>query len=355
MKRMNRNLCAFIQLTVILWFAVSCCHQEDSFLQSVKISARSISPVDSLDLEQFEIYCPIQLFKNEYGFIINDASPSNRYAALMINPYHSQPKYIRFLPKGRGPGEIVSPSALISKDTLLLVFDYSSQKLLSLDFVESLSNNESVIDTVADYSSVGIYSTPYPVRNGFIAPFFNIDDCWFALFAQDSIQSFVRAPQFEAVKGASPSFRMNYIANSHAVVDQNGERFCCASLQSAALSFSKISNGQIMEQKRYESVPPKLSASGLTLAPDSPRGISALSCDEDRVYVLYSGKPMNTESEEPSWECQHLIVFDWTGTPEKHYILNHPVCSIAVEGEFLYCGTSHPFSRILRYKIEKPF
>lgn len=348
----NRNLWSYLQLTVILWFVVSCSYQEDSFLKTVNIPPKTISPIDSLDLEQIEVYCPIQLFKKGHWFIINDASPSSNHAAIMVNPYLNLPKRLNLLPKGRGRGEIVSPSALIPRDTLLMVFDYSSQKLLSIALDKSLHNNASVVDTLADYSTIGVFSTPYLVGDGFIAPYFNIDDCWFAFFVQDSLRSFVKLPQFEVVRNASPSFVMNYIANSHAAVDQTGDRFCCASLQSAVLSFSKISDRQIREQKRYECVQPKLTASGLTVAPDSPRGISSLCGDKDHVYVLYSGKPMNIDADGPSWECKHLLVFDWAGTPEKHYVLNHSVCSIAVEEDYLYCGTSYPFSRILRYKLD---
>lgn len=346
---MRINILFALQLTLAFGAIVSC-SDNDQFLESLCLPVQRINPIDSLDLEQFGVFCPIQLFKLNRGFAINDASPKNDYAIVMVNPYKNKPEISKILQKGRGPGEIISPSEIIQEGSSLLVYDYATQKLIRVNFTNSQYYQDYLIDTVADYSTIKLFSTPYPVKNGFITPYY-LDASWFALFERDSVRAFLKRPGFEVLKTAEPNFLMNYILNSHAVIDSSGERFCCSTLQSVAFSFSTIKEGSIIENNRYESIPPIISESGLAVSPDSPRGISAMASDSSNVYILYSGKPILTSSEVPSWECQHLLVFDWEGRPQKHYQLNHTVCSIAVEGNTIYCGTTYPYSRIIRYQL----
>ncbi len=70
----------------------------------------------------------------------------------------------------------------------------------------------------------------------------------------------------------------------------------------------------------------------------------------DNVYLLYSGKPFDN-ADAPNYECNHLIIYGWDGTPKRHIVLGESVMSIAVDGNMLYGLSSWPDSRILVYDL----
>ena len=78
---------------------------------------------------------------------------------------------------------------------------------------------------------------------------------------------------------------------------------------------------------------------------------NAICSDASFVYLLYSGNPLFGGAV-PGYECRHLLVYNWSGKPERHYVLSNHASSIYVEDGIAYCGTSFPEAGIFMYQLD---
>ena len=110
--------------------------------------------------------------------------------------------------------------------------------------------------------------------------------------------------------------------------------------------------GILSEYRRYEFDPPEIvRGDGYTAFSKSGKScFRSPASDNDNVYLLYSGKPFDN-ADSPNYECNHLIIYGWDGTPKRHIVLGESVMSIAVDGSVLYGLSSWPDSRILIYDL----
>ena len=113
---------------------------------------------------------------------------------------------------------------------------------------------------------------------------------------------------------------------------------------------------RVPEKARKIYYPPLISASKDDRAvspsydPENRRGFCGVGSDNTRIYLLYSGKKSG-ESSSPSYQCGHLLVYDWEGNPVVHYELTAEVNSVCIEGRSIYGVSSHPSGRLYRYDM----
>ena len=75
-----------------------------------------------------------------------------------------------------------------------------------------------------------------------------------------------------------------------------------------------------------------------------------IASDRDYVYLLYSGRKWPGE-EVPSYECNHLLVYDWDGNFVTRYDLAQRAMSIFHDGNELYCLTQYPSDKLYVYHL----
>lgn len=68
---------------------------------------------------------------------------------------------------------------------------------------------------------------------------------------------------------------------------------------------------------------------------DDIQGFLGMDADERFIYLLYSGKNLK-ESGEDTFNCPHLLVYDWDGNPLIHYELPKSLYAFSVAGDVLY-------------------
>lgn len=332
--------------------AISSCSgvEGDHYLRSLSLPAIPLAPIDSIDLERVGVFYPLDPYKCGDWFLFHDAAPKRNSAAVLVNPFLSADNRIEVLTIGRGPGEIASPSDLFGPMDRPMIFDYITRVQLSIDIQSTINKRYAVVDTIGDFSSFRRLGFFLPVNDGYIIDYSDGDN-WYGLFNGDVVCSTVKAPKYEVLNTFSHNHLLNYLGNNVVTVNPSLDKVCYASMSSATLSFSRVENGKLMEIKRYEIIPPIASSDGAATARDCPVCFRAITSDDERVYALYSGKPLFSTSDTPSWECSHLIVYDWGGNPIKRYQLKHTVCSLLLEKGILYCGTSYPTSLIISYDL----
>jgi hypothetical protein len=144
--------------------------------------------------------------------------------------------------------------------------------------------------------------------------------------------------------------KISYMISSSLTSSPDGTKACVGNNTFPAISFSTVEDGKLTEYKRYAYPGMGIKATGATK--DWVNSFCGLKADDEYVYALYSGIKFRGESL-PNWECQHLIVYDWSGKPVKHFFLKRNITQFFLEGHKLYCDSSYPDFNIYVYDLEK--
>ena len=107
-----------------------------------------------------------------------------------------------------------------------------------------------------------------------------------------------------------------------------------------------MDNGELKEVVRHVFYPPliepshKTGMSALAYRPECRHSCCSLKCDNKYIYYLYSGRDFTSNN--PWEQGRDLYVFDWSGNPVIHYILQHDAIDFEIQGDSLLTISSHP-------------
>lgn len=338
----------FALLGLSLLLVVGCSNaSEDKFLASLNLAPVILEPSDSIDLEQFNWHLPTGLIKYEDCFIIK--TDMREYYLSMLT---GDRKPLDLIRHGRGPGEMVQSPRPQYYDNKVVCYDFTAKTLVSIDIKESIQIGKSVLDTLRSFTDPSFLAPRlFMADDCLVAIRISDEDYWYVSLDMDGgILSGVPAIDFPVVNDMPKALKASLSSSSLATVGPDGKKVCWANVASATLSFSEIKDGILTEVKRYSYNPPLLAKDGEAFSRDSWNGFESLFSNDDYVFALYSGKPMSS-TESPSWECNHLLVYDWEGTLIKYFYLSQPVKSVWVEGNILYATTTYPEAKILVYNL----
>lgn len=327
----------FAVLLVLAFTTLSCEGGErDVYLKSLRITPEALAPVDSIDMERWDIYSSASIIKRGDWFLTRNTKGDHNVTAF--NPISGD--VLHFLPYGRGMGEVTMKGRLIESGGMVSVHDFGTNTVVSLRVEESLRKREQVLDTISHFLANMSYVNPQPCKDGFIVTSFKDAKVWYYLIDTYSKElSSIPAMSDDLLRNEQdPSMVM---VNSLLTVSPDGLNICCAAMDFVALSFSSIVNGYLKENKRIE-LSRQEEAKTHTI-------FTGLYSDNNYVYVLYSGRPFSLSRNESDW----LIVYNWKGKPLKCYNLAHSAVSITVEDSRAYCTTGFPNSAIHVYQLDK--
>jgi hypothetical protein len=80
---------------------------------------------------------------------------------------------------------------------------------------------------------------------------------------------------------------------------------------------------------------------------DAKEGFFDISCDDQSIYLLYSGKTY-ADFQLESFTGNIVTVFDWKGNPQKIYRLNRNVRSLSVEKDTIW-AIDADYSTLYKY------
>ncbi len=314
---------------------VSCSDSEtNAYLRSLRrVGMTVIEPVDSASLSDVEKFMALGIMKAGDWLIMNGDNRSVHH--LLFHNLNSNEHFCNLQKLG--------DRTLIMDADKNIMFEFNVSegertKITSLDTVAVLG------ETSAEPVKVACCG-----KNGFITTN-PLADSWYSYTDKDgNILSSVPALEYKELSGDFDT-RISFLISSALTSSPDGTKACVANGIFPAISFSSVENGKLTEYKRYAFPAVGVKENGVTQ--DWISSFCRLQADGEHVYALYSGNKFRGGSL-PSWECQHLIVYDWSGEPVRHFFLSRNITSFFLEGHKLYCDSSYPDFNIYVYDLEK--
>lgn len=340
------------KILLFLLLLSGCAGYPDEYLDSLNLSERHLSPSEIIDLEQSGILLATDLMV--YGdWIAVKESQSANYVSL-IN-YRNGDHFV-LLRRGRGPGELISPEAFHGEASRLMMGDSGSNTFISVDIPCSVQLREAVIDTLfQSKNNLPINLRPINDRFFLSSDMRFKDPFWYVLRDMEgSVLSSVSAPDYDVMKEMDLSHLLSFIASSLFTINPEKDKVCAVMNPAAALSFSACIGSALQEYKRYEYNPPVIAKKGSSTAfsGENFTNFGSAVSDERYVYLLYSGKQLrDPNSSVPSYEADHLIVYDWGGNARFHFRMDHPSCGMYLYNHQLFCISTYPQSTLYIYNL----
>ena len=345
-----RHFLAFLSCTALLVCGCSR-HKDANYLASLPAAAAVLSPIDSLDLEQFGVLSPGCLVKYGRWVAIEELWTDYNLTVLNLDT-HSAKKTIAV---GRGPGEMLYGSNLYLEGTGATLTDSYSLMMVSLDMAALDEGYIPPLDTLGVFKSVdNADSSLRKVKGGYVSPVsyrHTFDEsAWYSLWDADGyVGNAIARPKVEGVERTDPLTTSSYFCSILMTVHPDKDRLCVGHVLMDALSFATVEDRKLKEVKRLEYGMPKLGVAGngdVVIGIDRKTFIGITS-DKDYVYLLYSGRKMRG----PADEANRLIVYDWDGNFVTRYNLSQHVLAIFVDGDELWCLSAEPSSKLLVYRL----
>lgn len=340
----------FIILFGALWTGCSDNRSKDAYLASLPKSAGTLEPTDSLDLEQFGLVLPSRLVKYNRWIVIAQTQAKSNLAIINLDT-HSKMEALRV---GRGPGEMLQTYMAYLDGSKLALTEVNALTTVSLDLAALQEGYLPPLDTIGNFKSIKPASFLFcKVNGGYLST--NPDgESWYSLWDSDGfVGNSIRQPRVTGFETASWSSVMSFFGSSLLTVHPDGNRVCAALVKMAALSFSAIENRELKEIRRYEYNEPGVKTEGGLAFISNEETLDCfhgIASDRDYVYLLYSGRKWPGE-EVPSYECNHLLVYDWDGNFVTRYDLAQRAMSIFLDGNELYCLTQYPSDKLYIYRL----
>ncbi len=331
--------------------ALVSCSGGDPYLRSLNIPSETITPVDSINLEELGIYDARRIEKFDDYFAVANASGS--YYISLVNAKTMECRHV--FRRGRGPGEAVSPSSFHKAGNRGIIYDCTTGTLVAMRVEDSFERNEAVLDTIRSFDPTKPFPPAYltSLGNGVIAGNLLDPDVWYSYYSSDgTLMSSLPSFNYQETQGLSTEFAISLMFSSLYASYNEGNRVCVASVLCPSISFSKLTDGKLEELKRIEVAPPSItSANGKSsLSKQSPASFQGISANSETVSLLYSGK-LRSQETSPASVCNHLVQYDWDGCPVHAYYLEKGISSLCIEGDVLYGTASYPESRLYVYEL----
>lgn len=337
---------------VALWTGCDADRSKDAYLASLPKAEGVLEPAASLEMEQFALVLPSHLVKYDHWLIIKQVQAKNNLAIINLDT-HSKMETLRV---GRGPGEMLQGGIAYLDGSKLVLTEANALTVVSMDLALLQEGYIPPLDTIGNFKSVRTATSRFrKVRGGYLSTS-RRGEAWYSLWDADGfVGNAIERPYVAGLESASLSSIASFYASSLLTVHPDGSRACVALVGMAALSFSVIENRELKEVKRYEYNEPAVThAAGESYISreemlDCFHGIAS---NKDYVYLLYSGKKkIADENSAPSYECNHLLVYDWNGNFVARYELSKPVMDIFLDGNELYCLTQYPSDKLYVYRL----
>ena len=346
-------------MPLLLISVVACTRTSDLILDEFNRGDISkLSPVDSVKLDEYGILMPLFIAKHQDKFIIKKHDNRNFIDIIDTNSERS----IRIAKKGRASNEYIMIGSIQYANGNLHVYDISLQKYNTYNIDSTLLSGKEFLK-VNQYrfnqTSLGYVEKPFIICNyndKFITVGLWEDDYWYRLMNKDGyLAGGVERVAFEGLESMAEIEKANLHLSSCISIRPSGDKVVCALHNAPAISVSEIKEDKLVETKRVVYNSPQVVTSnqkGMPLLQYSGSNITSfckLYTTDRFIYALYSGKRMDSTT--PSYQCAHLLIYNWELEPIMRYELNHSINSFCVEGDTLYGVSSYPESRLYVYQL----
>ena len=334
----------FTVIAVVVAVTV-CCSTEDKYLRTLPLEVEVLNASDSINIDRFELFQSNEVVRIDDNWLLIAATKGD-YRLLFVNVATSE--HFFAIRKGRGPGEMLDGGSLHKCGNDALLYCMKTATCIRIFLEESVDERKAVYDTVGVFKS-SVSKPAYMTsvgKNGFVSGNMADPNVWYSLYDREgNILSSVEALSFEELSQDYDDLVSFHMSCKYAS-NPAGTKVCVASVASPSLSFADIDSGILKEYKR--SALPPIGMIESRLRPDHTSAFVGVAADDEYVYVIYSGHKL-FDDVLPTDECRHLIIYDWKGTPVRHYLLNHSISSIHVDGKAIYGTSTYPESCVYKF------
>ncbi|WP_106831894.1 BF3164 family lipoprotein [Parabacteroides pacaensis] len=345
-------------ITILVVNAFFSCTQEkisdplDYFSHSSSLKAE-----ETIDLEKYNILSPTNIMYGNNLLIMEDR---NQNELLHIIDMRSQ-VCVHGVKKGEGPNEIISFGSVEYTDNMVYYYDIAKKIIYQMDPYQSIKDT---LMHYKEYMRLDTDSRPFilsKIDSNFVATGIFKDKRYLLISPHGECKNyFVDYPFFESTKDFTPMETSILYISSYFAIKPDQTKFICVAQKAGVISFCQVNNGEIEEYKRISYHAPLVRQTKDTNMPaiaykkDNKVAFCGVACNDKYIYALYSGRSFTSHGDE-SFQCEHLLVYDWNGNPIKRYHLDKPLFSFCLDSDnqVVYGITFSPEGNVVKYNLEK--
>lgn len=276
----------------------------------------------------------------------------------LVNPLRPD-NVTSFGEKGQGKDEFLMPmECLPCNDSTATIYDYASKKLFEFVPGAWLRGGSGPVACYRDTfpGTVKLFKTKFntAVSFGFY------DDCMFYLQDKNNklLQKFGEFPYRDASEKQVASSLRGMAYQGILQNNPSNDKFVYAVNSAEILYFYEVGASSVRQVCSYGYSYPDYKplqeddSKSAALSAENPRTFVDVTADDRLVYLLYSGKNFK-ESRMKAFEGNILYVFDWTGKPQKKYVLDIPVTRLCIDGQgnVIYAFANNPDPELVKFEL----
>ncbi len=301
-----------------------------------------------INLEDFNVLNPGIVIKTEDSYMIWDHNNEDMFSLINFDTK----KVIRGVRKGNGPGEIVSSGSLQYVDGNFYIYDVATKKISKIVVSDIGLSLGQVFEVKSDHR---MFMTNYRGDNVVATGIF--EDSWLRVINEEGeVVSKIDFPHFPETDNIPDVSLSTLYISTHMANSPNNKKMVSATQNHGVISFFyNREDSQLEEYKQIKYYGPTFSihdSNNISFSRDNVVGFCGLDCDDRYVYALYSGKTF-TEHGMQNHHCNNLFVYDWDGTPIKHYVLDISLYSMNYDKErnIIYGIGFNPEGVLVEYQL----
>lgn len=334
----------FILLSLVIFS--SCQEKENSWLEGFKETV-DLNVSDSVLIDDYGILNPHYIYFKDSFLIFSSIRGDREIQFLNLRDYSTR----NYSVIGQGKNEMANYFAVPTADQRCFKFaDNARGRVYGVD-VASLQH-----DTLTDYRllyELPVHENVHFIRfvefKGHVVGTGILQDGRFGVYDTSTFEYSEQEsyPDSPSVYSLDNRYKGALFSRTLLAADKKGERMVAACF--GLLDFYQLSSdGQLrlihVHHYHYpEFTQDPVGGGAIGISREDKVGITGLVADDRYVYALYSDKTFGQDGEK-SYNASHLLVYDWSGTPVKHYRLSRDLYGIALSGNTLYglCRVDEP-------------
>lgn len=304
-----------------------------------------------IDLDSVGIFKPGGIIKHGDMYVIEYQSDECMLKAWTP----ASNKLYKGIHKGNGPDDIISMSSMQFYKGDLLLYDIMRKRMKKLDLCE-----EDTTIKLSDAINLDIKRRPFIVAltdNGWLASGY-FQSSWIHYYNNENrLISSLPFPSFLETEGLSDDAKSIIYMSTEIAVKPDGNKMVCATQKAGVVSISDCKPDTLIETVRLQYFPAVVQlnqTTTVTYSKEGKVGFCEVNCDNDFIYLLYSGRTRKDFGMK-SHHCQHILVYDWNGKPIRHYELEVPLFTMGYDSErkMIYGIGYEPEGCIIEYELEE--
>ncbi|MBP3833630.1 MAG: hypothetical protein ILA03_06705 [Bacteroidaceae bacterium] len=340
-------------LLIIAFLIVSCSARNDGrFIDPLEHfndqPAYQLKANNRIDLDCYEIYKPWAITREKGTYFIYDDVGHDLIKVL--NPQKGTIK--KGVNRGSGPGEIILSEGFYKMESTTGLIENNRMMLYKLN----VSTDSVYLTPHIDYNSFQFLYNPAFYNDRIISTAFN-DSVWIRYYEGNRLVSTIDYPHFEETEHLSGGDMAWAFISMRFRFKPDGKRAVGALQSGCLISFFDCTESGISESVQHKYFPLDFAYTGkesrsIGETPDCRVGFCGLTCTDNYIYALYSGKTM--ENLTSAFRASHVFVYDWEGRPVKRYELEKELfgdIGVDEDAGILYGISYDPEGCIIEYKL----